>query len=265
MIRMPTRLMHRSIRRASGFTLIELAIAMAVALFLIGGLLTILQNVRSTQTNQTGLAQLQDNQRMAMTLITNVVQSAGYFPDPTNYTATSAMPAIGTPAMAAAQPITGTYNAASPGDSMTARYATLGGDRVINCIGETNQTSPATAKVYVNTFKVVLDGAGSGQLVCNLTGGDDSTGGADTPLIKGITNLVVLYGVKRNLATDDNTVDTYLNASQMTAADWTNVSSAKITLTFNNPLYDSINPKGQPQWITFTRVIAVMSRAGVRT
>ena len=70
-------------RRVRGFSLVELAVAMTVALFLLGGLLTVLQNMRRAQTTQTGLSQLQDNQRIAMTLLNNVLQSAGYFPDPT--------------------------------------------------------------------------------------------------------------------------------------------------------------------------------------
>jgi hypothetical protein len=52
-------------------------IAIALGLFLIGGLLTLVQAMRRTSTNQSGLSQLQDNERMAMQLITDVVQSTG--------------------------------------------------------------------------------------------------------------------------------------------------------------------------------------------
>ncbi len=39
---------------------------------------------RRTNATQGALSQLQDNERIAMTLINNVVQKAGYFPDPVN-------------------------------------------------------------------------------------------------------------------------------------------------------------------------------------
>jgi NADH-quinone oxidoreductase subunit H len=51
-----------------------------VALFLLGGLARIVQNVRLTYGNQQAMAQLQDAQRFAMTVITDVVQAAGYMP-----------------------------------------------------------------------------------------------------------------------------------------------------------------------------------------
>jgi type IV pilus assembly protein PilW len=238
-------------RRQRGFSLIELSVAVAIAIFLMAGLLTILQNVRRTQTNQTLLAQLHDNQRLAMTLISDVVQAAGYFPDPTANTLTGALPAItisGTN-VAAGQALYGTYNAADPGDTLTVRFTTASSDTIINCIGGTNTSGANVA--YVNTFSVI-----GGQLSCSLNGA------AAASVIGGLTRMDVRYGVKRNLAVDDNNVDTYLQANQMTAADWSNVSSLKVRLTFNNPL---AGQGGQPATIRFTRVIAVMARAGVKT
>ncbi len=70
-----------------GFTLIELLITITIALFLLGGLLRIVQNVKTTYVNQQALAQLQDAQRFAMTVIADVVQEAGYFPTPVTQTA----------------------------------------------------------------------------------------------------------------------------------------------------------------------------------
>src|SRR5215469_18788533 len=84
---------RQSRRRARGFTLVELMITVSIALFLVGGLLTILQNVRTTYNNQQQLVQLQDEQRFALTVITDAVQAAGYFPDPTNYTTGNFLPA----------------------------------------------------------------------------------------------------------------------------------------------------------------------------
>ncbi len=77
----PLKAFGRYARR--GFTLIELMIALLVGLFLLGALLTIVQANKQVFGNQNLLAQVQDNERMAMTMITDVVQSAGYFSNPT--------------------------------------------------------------------------------------------------------------------------------------------------------------------------------------
>ena len=73
-------------RQQRGFTLVELMVTVGIALFLLGGLVTIVQNVRETSLNQQRLAQLQDQQRFAWTVITDAVQAGGYFSDPINYT-----------------------------------------------------------------------------------------------------------------------------------------------------------------------------------
>jgi hypothetical protein len=44
--------------------------------------------------------------------------------------------------------------------------------------------------------------------------------------------------------------------------DWNNISAVRVVLQFNNPLFGQ---PGQRQFITFERVIEVMSRAGVHT
>ena len=85
----------RSAQHVRGFTLVELMVTVAIALFLIGGLLTIIQNVRNRYTDQQALAQLQDQQRFAMSVITDIVQQAGYFPDPVIDTPDTALQAVG--------------------------------------------------------------------------------------------------------------------------------------------------------------------------
>ncbi len=81
---------RKSARAARGFTFVEIMVALALGLFLIGGLLTLVQAMRRTATNQSGMSQLQDNERMAMQLITDVVQSTGYYTSPLTNSAASA-------------------------------------------------------------------------------------------------------------------------------------------------------------------------------
>ena len=77
---------YRTLHDERGFTLIEILIALLIGLFLLGALLTIVQANRTVFGNQNKLAQLQDGERMAMTVMADVIQSAGYFPDPTTNT-----------------------------------------------------------------------------------------------------------------------------------------------------------------------------------
>ncbi len=72
-----------------GFTLIELMIALLIGLFLAGGLLVLVQDNRRVFGNQNQLAQLQDSERLALSMMTDVIQMAGYFPDPTSNSAQS--------------------------------------------------------------------------------------------------------------------------------------------------------------------------------
>jgi hypothetical protein len=49
----------------------------------------------------------------------------------------------------------------------------------------------------------------------------------------------------------------------MSAADWFNVTSVRVTLTFVNPMYSAATSAQSPQYVYFTRVIALQGRTGV--
>ena len=228
--------------------MLEIMIAMSIGLFLLGALMTIVQTNKAVFINQSQLAQLQDSERMAMTLMADVIQRAGYFPDPTVNTAGGTL--IASAPFANGQTITG-----AAGDSVSVRYMTAGGDGILNCSGLSNPVGGANI-LYVNQFAVVA-GVPSGQLVCTMNG---------TPytLVNGVTNLSVLYGVKTNLAAAGNNVDTYLRASQMTPTNWNNVITVMVTLTFNNPLFVAAG-QGQAPSFTIQRLVNLMNQSGPAT
>jgi type IV pilus assembly protein PilW len=246
-------------RAAHGFTFVEIMVAIALGLFLIGGLLTLVQAMRRTATNQSGLSQLQDNERMAMQLITDVVQSTGYFTNPlTNSAAASFLPGTYGPAAFTygGQALLGNYTAGIP-DVITNRYQTAGttvGDNAINCTGNAS-TTPAA---FVNQITV---NTATNYLTCTLW-----LNGAQQPtvsLVPGITAMSVLYGVESGNGVATNSVDTYLTADLVTAGTlWPQVRSVQVKLTFVNPM--AAQP-GQPPTVTFTRNIAVMYKTGVAT
>jgi type IV pilus assembly protein PilW len=261
----PTLLARRA---QQGFTLIEILIALLVGLFLMGALLTVVQTNRRVFGEQNQMAQLQDNERMALTMIADVIQSAGYYPQPpfpalpTN-TLTTTLVASGS--FAIGQSIYGASTGTSFGDQIQVRYMTAGGDNILNCSGQSNPVGQPNT-LYVNSFQVK-----AGQLVCTLTNltanttTDYTLVGNTTASNSGldIISMTILYGVKANPAALGNDVDTYMSAAQVNATPvlWGNVISVLVQLTFTNPLY-AANPAKQPQTVQIQRVIDVMSQTG---
>ena len=248
----------RAARCHRGYTLIEILIALLVALFLLAGLGTLVAGTRRTGTNQMALAQLQDEQRLAMSMLSDVIQTAGYFNTNLFYTTAAAFPAAVTTTggannitLAAGQVVGGTHTSISAPDTIAVRYATSGTDGIINCVGGTN----AAATIYVNYF-FVNTATTPNQLQCSS---DGKTSDA-VSLVSHVVNMQIWYGVSTGGGTTSN-VDTYMTADQVTSSTggWPTVTSVRVTLTFDNPLW--LQP-GQPQYVYFTRVIALQTRAG---
>jgi type IV pilus assembly protein PilW len=242
------------LRRPRGYSLIELLVAMAVALFLLAGLGAIVGGTRRTSSNQTALTQLQDEERLAMSIFGTAIQSAGYFPLTTSSTSFSnatqfpATTTLGTAAvpLAQGQVIGGVYTSISAPDSLVVRYYSSGSDGIINCNGGSSP-SPTT---FTNLFFVNTT---SNTLQCSI---DGNTADAVT-IVNNVVNMQIWYGVT---TTATLSVDTYMNAAQVqAAADWSKVLSVKMILTFNNPLYSQ---PGQPKYVYFTRVIDVQAQTG---
>ncbi len=143
------------------------------------------------------------------------------------------------------------------------RYRTALNDGVILCDGSSN-TSAAPDKAFTNVFTVVpAAGINPGRLWCSVNNAG-SVAAPGVALAEGIQNMVIYYGVKRNVPLSvDYNVDTYLTANLMSANDWMNVSSIKIQLTFANPLFKQTAT--QPATIVFERIIPIMGRAGIHT
>ena len=231
-----------------GFSLVELMVAIGIAVFLLGGLFSILQSTRDTSVNQSALAQLQDNQRISVSLMTDVIEQAGFYPTPYNTAISSVFTASGVFTQAA-QVVFGTTSATSVGDTLYVRYEPDATGTVLGCTGSADLANT----VHTYLFHVNATNA----LVCSVDGG------TDVVLVNGVSKLKIYYGTYSagTTALAPGAVDSYLTATQLnvTPLMWTNVYSVKIVLTFPNPLFGQ---PGQPQYITFTRVVSLMSRTG---
>jgi type IV pilus assembly protein PilW len=222
-------------------------VALLIGLFLLGALLIIVQTNKRVFVNQNQLAQLQDGERMALTVVSDVLQSAGYFPDPT--TNTLAMTLTQSLPFAVGQSVYGVSSGTPAGDQLYVRYMTTGGDGILNCSGQSNPIGGANT-LYVNMFQVL-----NGQLVCIMNG-------TQYNLVSGVTNMTIQYGVKANAVAPGNNVDTYMTAAQVDAAGlWDNVIAALVQVTFTNPMYVP-GQTGQPPTVSIQRVISVMNQTG---
>lgn len=251
--------------RQRGFSLVELSVAILVSLFLIAGVLIVEQGVHRTYLDNSGIGQLQDEERFAMSLLTEVIQRAGYYPDPTTNTQITALPAETTTTQGATatfqngQFLFGINSGSTPQDSLFVRYMTDTGQPIGLCDGTTN-TSGASHS-YTNYLYLSNDATGY-YLNCELET-DNTWAGSSEQILSGIYNMEILYGVHTTGSGSD--ADTYMSATDVTtASDWANVTSVKVTLTFLNPLYHKVGGENT-QYVKYTRVISIMSRVGTHS
>jgi type IV pilus assembly protein PilW len=248
--------------RQHGFNLVELMVAIAVAVFLLIGLFSILQNTRHTNSDQTALAQLQDNERFAMSIITEMVESAGYYTGAPTNTPETQLPVDGATFPTAGQAISGGGNNAQ-GDVLVARFQTALSDGVQSCMGRSNTSNPT--QIFKNTFLVNT----SNQLICS-----DANGVTGVALVNNIVSMNIRWGVNSS-STQANSycpADTYYTSATIPAFPslaWSNVCTVEVTLVFVNPMYQPIPggpiTPGQPATVRFVKVISVMSKAGNNT
>ncbi len=226
-----------TLKRQRGIGLVEILVAMLIALFLLVGLVTIFGTTRFTYGAQQNLSNLQDSERLAMIMLTRVIETGGYFPDPTTSTAALSLPATA-PYIVAGQAVSGT----TAPDTVRARYVTVAGDGIEDCNGG-NVTG-----LRDNVFSV---NAATNALQCAVNGANPQ------PLVSGVQNMQVFYGIDPGNASTSSVsqITSYVPASA--GISWNTVKSVRITLTFINPL--AAQP-GQPATLPFTIVVPVMNR-----
>ena len=228
--------------RQAGFTLLETLIALGIGLFLLGGIALVMGLTRQNFNAQSGLSQLQDDQRIAVSMLVMVVEHAGFFPDPAAQTVADAFPAIG--AFGSGQSLTGTVGSAGAGDTLSVRFqqsppGNAGSDFMLDCQGVSN--TDAINRDALNVFGLNA----AGELTCSVNGNTAQ------PLAAGLSGFSVLYGVDSD---NDSSVDQYLPATSMTPQLWLATGSVKVSLSFVNPL-DATKP------ITVVRVINLMNHS----
>jgi type IV pilus assembly protein PilW len=279
-------MMIKKRKHQRGMSLISLLVALLIGTFLLAGLFDLWLQTKKTFTGQDQLAQVQENQRLATTLIANVVQTGGYFPVYRNY-APYTPPAIpyaldtylpevsatsSSPAFAAGQSIAGVTGGTAQGDQLYVRFVADNQNDsgstttvTLDCQGQSWPVGTAVTNFYYVDAAGNLDCSASGTspagttvqhaalpiIVGTVTGGVVTTG---------IASMSVLYGVDTQPTPPlPNSTTQYRAASAVTSAEWGDVTSVVVTLNFLNPLYGQ---SGQTkQYLPITRTIAVTQTA----
>ena len=258
-----TSVFPRRSRRQEGFTLIELMVAITIGLVVVLGMSASFVSMKRSFTSQSSMSQLQDNERLAMTILSTSVAEAGFFPNGANLNAVPALPIQNTSrtaalvassdtiggAMVAGQYLFGQVASGTTPESLSTAYASASGDGLLSCQGGLNTSSTATVSIR-NTFWV--DSA-TGTLMCSvMVNGGTTVAPASTqqPLISGVSGMTVLYGEDSD---GDGNVDLYKTADKITTAvEWGTVKNVQVTLSFANP-----NNSTLP--IAWTQAINVMN------
>lgn len=236
--------------RQHGMSLISLMVALTIGTFVLAGLFAVWFQTRQTFSAQAQLAQLQDNERMALTIIANTVQTAGYYPVYENYgssppspllTLANAFPANGH--FVVQQSVFGTY-ASGASDTLQIRFMADG--NTLDCLGQSDTANTVVTNIYSVDAK--------GDLQCAVALGTAAAGTPQT-LVTGVSNFTVLYNVDNG--TSAAPTYQYLTADKVTAANqWTSVRSLNILLTFTNPLYN-MQPGGGATLPQISRIVAL--------
>ena len=180
-----------------------------------------------------------------MTMMTDVIQEAGYYARPDQTLPTSTFLADSVFATAG-QYIGGT--GATGNSTISVRYQGDTTGQVLDCLGATlinGQIEDMTFFVQAGT-----NNNGALELFCAING---NTANA-VPLVPNVHALTITYGVD---TTSSGSANTYLQASSV--GNWANVYSVNLQVTFANPLYPQ---PGQIQYLTFSRVIGIMAMNG---
>lgn len=226
----------------TGFSLVELLVAVALSLVLVAGVATVYMGSKQTYNARDELSVMQENARTALGILTRHLEHAGYV-TPARLHLDKAFYTAADPTPVAMTCEDGSSNLADPAalrqtlddDGNTGAGDTIGitffadsrlfADCTSTAVPAACRIgaapSPTHAQVY-NSFYVALPG---GEAVPNLY---CAGSGAVQPVVEGVENIQFAYGLDTD---QDGMVDSYLNAAGVdAAAGWAKVLAIKVAL-----------------------------------
>ena len=218
--------LQSSRRMQQGMSLVELMVAVTIALFMMLSFIAVFINMKTTFITQDAMSQLQDRERLVMTVLTSTTQQTGYFPYPetSNRADNFIVRNDTTPKMIAGQVLSGISNALPASDVLAFRYLTKSGDNTTDCFGNTNTSGTDQAMFHLFTVN------GNNQLTCQV-GDTNLNSQQPVAIASDIDSLSVLYMIDTQ---DASKPYQYKKASDVT--DWSQVKAVKITVRFENTI-----------------------------
>jgi len=204
-IRTGCRLIHPVAIVQKGFTLVEIMVAITLSLILMAGVGQIYLSSKESFRIQNELAQIQENQRIAVQFLQHDIRQAGFVP----------FGAVIIPNSVSVTDGGSNTNGVALSDSITISYTA---DK--DCLGQ-----DAPDGIAVNTYSIDND-----RLMCNGNGGGAKNAG-NQPIADGVSNMQILLGVDSNPDNDSTSMksaDAYVNATSSMVLN--NVVSVRIAL-----------------------------------
>lgn len=247
---------------SKGFSLVELLISLVIGLVVLAGVASIFLGSKRTFTTQEGMGEVQESGRFATYLMFPYVRLAGYLSDPLaqfDPTAIFVLPVADDPTLDVRRAVWGLDEVAA-GVNATGVTARPGTDVIVtryigqNPVGAmvTDQTlgtcldlgGVSATQMAENVFFVSTGAAGQRSLSCRASvldavAGTVIAGPQTQPLISGVDNLEIEYGVDTDPSNDNPAPpgiaglipDSYKTAAQMVAGDWQRVVAVRIAIT----------------------------------
>ncbi len=203
----------------SGLTLVEMLIAMALSVIVMGGIVSLYVSVGESATYLNAASRVQENGRFALDHITRTVRMAGY--DDPNETTDTGKPTNVLEGKAGSAVSMSGFTVLSDTDAVLISHE--GATNVKDCQGV-----PFENSIYwvTNTYAI----SSNGELLCDTTASVSPQDSSNPQIIaEGIENMEIIYGVDSDA---DGVANRYYTAANV--SDWTSVVSAKITLLVNS-------------------------------
>lgn len=186
-------------RLQSGFTMVEMLVAMTLGLMLMVVLGQVFVSSKEAYRTTEDLSRLQEDARFAVIQLGRVIRMTSFTTDP-NAVRTTVFPVATAPAL------TGTNGTGTNADSITVRYqgsgSPLADGTVMDCQGNVIKGGDMS----VARFYLATGANGGSALFCDNTGTVGATNGT-IELAAGVENMQVLYGEDTNA---DGAADRYV-------------------------------------------------------
>jgi type IV pilus assembly protein PilW len=238
--------------RARGFSLVELMVAVSIGLLLVLAMVSLYTSSRRTYSVTDEVARMQENARIAFTILDRQVRQVGYRRyDTDGIFSTNTATARPSGAGIATRPLTAQNDVAgdpNTSDRITVRFfgssregANPAVDRytadgsIVNCVGR----AIATNEVNIETYFVANGSNGEPGLRCrsevfradnatttpNWTSDTIDANGVE--LVSGVESLQILYGDDMNA---DGAIDRYLKSDDAARASLDDVTAVRLSV-----------------------------------